>query len=163
MIKLEVIEAIQKQISIERDASVLYESLANWSAAADFNGFARFFTKQAAEEREHANKFVKHLLDRQTLPKLGALAAPPSHFDNLVDVAEATLAHEQANTRGVLETYEVAKSSNDYAALVLLEWFVKEQVEEEVWANRLVTLTKRLNSPQGFYELDHNIEKELEG
>jgi ferritin len=163
MIKLEVIEAFQKQIDKEREASVLYEALANWCAVSDYNGFAKFYVKQAAEEREHARKFVQHLLDRQVSPKLGPLAAPPCHFENLVEVAEATLAHEQANTRGVLETYEVAKAANDYAALILLDWFVKEQVEEEVWSSRMVTLTKRLNSAQGLYDLDHNIEKDLEG
>ncbi|HNX05455.1 MAG TPA: ferritin [Opitutales bacterium] len=161
--KQEVITAFQKQIEKERDASIVYEAISYWCAAREYTGFADFFKKQSKEEYEHVEKLAEHLLIRGVQPVLGVLNAPPSHFENLAQVAETALAHEQANTRGVLETLEVAKASNDYAALNLLNWFVNEQVEEEAWAGRLVTLMSRITSEGGIYNLDRHIVEDLTG
>jgi ferritin len=161
--KKEVIDAFHSQIAKERDASVVYESLAIWCSANDYPGFAEFFRKQAAEERTHVEKFVKHLLDRGEKPVLGALAAPPSEFGGLPDIAKAALAHEESNTRGVVETLEAARAASDYAAGNLLNYFVNEQVEEEVWANRMVVLVTRATCAGSLYSLDRHIASDLTG
>jgi ferritin len=158
-----VIDAFNSQIAKERDASVVYESLSIWCAASDYPGFAEFFAKQAAEERTHAEKLAKHMLDRGAKPVLGALAAPPAQFESLADIAKAALAHEESNTRGVVETLEAAKAASDYAACNLLAWFVNEQVEEEVWANRMVVLAGRATCAGSLYSLDRHIVADLTG
>jgi len=161
--KQEVIDAFNSQISKERDASVVYEALANWCAINEYTGFAEFFRKQAGEERTHAGKLAEHLIDRGVMPKLGALDAPPADFDGLPGAAAAALTHEQANTRGVNETLRIATDAGDYAAMNFLNWFVNEQVEEEVWANRMVTLVKRASCAGSIYTLDRHIVKDLTG
>jgi ferritin len=161
IMKPEVVKAINTQIDRERDASVTYEAFSIWCAAMDYPGFARFFAKQATEEREHAQKLIDHLLERQEMPLLGALNAPKSSFASLAEVAEAALAHEEANTKGVVETLSVVQAAEDIAARPLLMWFVSEQVEEEAWANKMVTLTKRLADPASIYLLDRHIEGDL--
>jgi ferritin len=159
--KQEVIEAFNSQIAKERDASVVYESLAIWCAANDYPGFAEFFEKQAKEESEHGEKLVKHLLNRGAKPLLGPLAAPPSEFDCLYDIAKSALDHEQANTKGVHETLEAASVASDYAAINFLNGLVNEQVEEEVWANRMVVLVKRATCAGSIYALDRHIVADL--
>ena len=161
--KQEVIDAFNAQIAKERDAAVVYESLSIWCAAGDYPGFAEFFEKQAAEEREHVEKLAKHLLDRGAKPVLGALAAPPAEFGGLADIAKTALAHEESNTRGIVATLEAAKAADDYAACNLLNWFVSEQVEEEVWANRMVALVKRATCAGSINSLDRHITKDLTG
>jgi len=161
--KQEVIDALHKQIEKERDAAITYEALALWCSANDFSGFAEFFKMQVAEEREHAEKLEEHLLDRGVLPILGAVSAPPSNFESLSDIASTALAHEKSNTAGVLEAYEVAVAHKDYPAKLVLEWFIKEQVEEEAWANKMVALVARCSCAGGIYSLDRHIVKELTG
>jgi len=161
--KQTVIDAINAQIAKERDASVVYESLSIWCATKDYPGFAEFFSKQAAEEREHAEKLVHHLVERGATPVLGALDAPPAKFAALIDVARAALAHEESNTRGVNTTLEVASAEGDYPAQVMLSWFVSEQVEEEAWANRMVTILTRLTGEGALYNLDRHIVEDLTG
>lgn len=160
--KPELVKVINVQIDREREAAVTYEALSIWCAAMDYDGFSRFFAKQASEEREHAQKLINHLLERQEMPTLGPLNAPKSAFGSLAEVAEAALAHEEANTKGVLETLAAVQAAEDIAARPVLMWFVAEQVEEEAWANKMVTLTKRLTDPASIYLLDRNIEKDLE-
>lgn len=162
-INSELLQAIEKQLNRERDAAAVYESLAIWCEANDYSGFAGFFQKQAAEEREHAQKFIQHLLDRGAQPKLGSVGAPPAEFASLVEVAQTALAHEEANTKGILETLDVAHKVKDPAAIGVLNWFVGEQVEEEVWANKMVTLTSRMGNAGQLYSLDRNIVADLTG
>jgi ferritin len=159
--KSEVTKAINLQIEKEREASVLYEALSIWCATMDYDGFARFFAHQADEEHGHAQKLIQHLVDRQETPVLGPIAAPKCAYASLAEVAETALTHEEANTKGVHDTFVIAQTALDFPSIGLLEWFAKEQVEEEAWANKMVKLTKRLTDPSAIYLLDHNIEKDL--
>jgi ferritin len=161
--KQEVIDAFQLQIAREREASVVYQSIAIWCAVNDYPGFAEFFNKQTKEESEHVEKLIEHLIDRGVHPVLGPLGAPPARFEDLRDVAQAALDHEQANTAGIYETLKVATAAVDYPAINLLNWYVNEQVEEEVWANRMVVLVKRATCAGSIYALDRHIMKDLTG
>ncbi|MBN1403860.1 MAG: ferritin [Opitutales bacterium] len=156
-----VIDALHSQIEKERDAAITYEALAIWCSANEYPGFAAFFKKQVAEEREHTEKLIQHLLDLGEMPVLGATKAPHSNYKDLLEVAKAALAHEKSNTAGVLATYEVALAEKDYASKIMLEWFITEQVEEEVWANKMVTLVSRASSSNALYNLDRNIINDL--
>ncbi len=158
-----VIDALHSQIDKERDASITYDALSIWCSANDFPGFAEFFKKQAEEEREHTEKIIEHMLDLGVMPVLNATKAPPSQFKNLLEVAKAALAHEKANTAGVVETYEIALAEKDYPTRNLMNWFIDEQVEEEVWANRMVTLVERATCAGSIYTLDRHIVKDLTG
>ena len=161
--KQEVINAFHTQISLERDAAVVYEAMSIWCAVHEYPGFAEFFKKHAGEELTHASKFIDHMTARGKLPTLAALEAPPAEYDDLLAVAKAALAHEEANTQGVNVTLEAATAARDYPAINLLNWFVNEQVEEEVWANRMVTLVKRATCAGSMYALDRHIVADLAG
>jgi ferritin len=161
--KQEVIDAIHAQLAQERDAAVVYESLAIWCATHDYPGFADFFKKQAKEEQIHAAKLVDHLIDRGVTPVLGALQAPPNNFGGLIEIANAALDHEMANTHGVHVTLQIATAKEDYAAMNLMNLFVNEQVEEEVWANRMIALIKRSTCAGSINSLDRHIVKDLTG
>ena len=72
-IKPTVLNELQRQMNHEMAAAHAYEAVALWCEEQNFKGFGRFFAKQAAEEREHARKFMDHLLDRGVRPALGAI------------------------------------------------------------------------------------------
>ena len=152
---------LARQLNHEHFAAYNYQAMALWCEDRNFNGFARFFLKQADEERAHARKFIDHLLDRGVLPELAALAAPRGQFASLMDVARHALAMEQENTAGIHRAYEVALREKDYAAQVLLHWFISEQVEEEDWAREMIDRLARADCPGGLAELDRHIERYL--
>lgn len=150
-----------KQANHERYAAASYKAMAYWCAANEYNGFAKFFHNQAEEELEHAEKFFDHLLDRGALPVVHAAAEPKNSFSSLLEVARLALHLEEVNSDGITACYEASLAEKDYPSQGLLCWFISEQVEEEAWANKMITLVKRNECPGALYALDRHIIKEL--
>lgn len=157
-----VAKELQRQLNQELSSAQGYEALSLWCEDANLKGFARYFIKQADEERQHARRFMKHLLDRKVLPELSAIPATPTSFASLLSVAKNALHMEQQNTAGIHAAYQSALQEKDYAAQVFLHWFINEQVEEEDWADEMVSRVERANCAGGLGELDRHIERYLE-
>src|SRR5690242_11971311 len=100
-IKPDVLTELQRQMNQELSSSHAYLALAVWCELQNFKGFARYFSTQAAEERVHAQRFVKHLLDRGALPAVGAIPAPAAKLKSLLDVARQAQEMERKNTAGI--------------------------------------------------------------
>jgi ferritin len=158
-----VLSQLQRQLNHELNAAHAYQALSIWCAVQNLGGFARFFAKQAGEERVHAQKFIDHLVNRNTPAVLAALPAPKQDFPSLLAVAKQALAMEQGNTRGINTVFEAAVAAKDYPAQVLLHWFINEQVEEENWATELIDRVERATCAGSRDELDRHIEKILAG
>ena len=94
--------AIDKQATHELYAAHSYSALSMWCEANDYGGYAKFFKQQATEEFEHAAKFFDHVLERGAMPTIGTIVAPKSDYKDLLEVAEAALTLEQANTAGIV-------------------------------------------------------------
>ena len=156
-----VVAELQRQMNHEMSAAHAYEALALWCDLQNFKGFARYFINQAAEEHQHARRFMNHLLDRGVLPTLEPITAPQTQFDGLMEVARQAQSMEQANTVGINAAYEVAVRDKDYPAQVLLHWFIKEQVEEEDWADEMVDRVIGANCAGGIQDLDRHLERYL--
>ncbi len=158
-----VVEALEKQLTHELYAANCYLAMAYWCSVNDWDGFAKFFHKQAGEEREHAAKMLNHLVDRAVLPRIGALPAPRHEFPALIEVARTALALERTNTAGINAAYAVALEHKDYPSQVMLQWFINEQVEEEAWCAELIDRVAAANCAGGLAELDRHIVKYLTG
>jgi len=152
---------LQRQMNHELGAAHAYAALAVWCVDQNLKGFARFFYKQSGEEREHAQKFIDHLLDRGVLPGLTAVPAPKTHFKTLLEVARHARSMEQANTAGIHKVFEAAAKGRDLPAQVLLHWFINEQVEEENWSDEMVERVEATSGAGGMGYLDRHIERYL--
>lgn len=157
-----VLTELNRQLNQELSAAHAYLALSAWCASQNLKGFAGFFAKQAGEERGHAQKILRHVVDRGAVPELAALAAPPQQFDSLLAVVEQAQAMEQANTRGIHAVYETAVVAKDYPAQVLMHWFIAEQVEEEAWAAEAVDRVQSATCAGSFLDLDRHLEKILD-
>lgn len=156
-----VVAEFQRQLNHELGAAHAYTALAVWCADQNLKGFARYFHKQSGEEREHAQRFMDHLDDRDVRPELTAIAAPKTRFKTLLDIAKHARAMEQANTSGIQQVYEAALKAKDYAAQVHLQWFLTEQVEEEAWCDEMVERVEGAQTAGGVSFLDRHIERYL--
>jgi ferritin len=156
-----VLSELKRQLNHELNAAHSYLAMSIWCAAQNQKGFARFFAKQAGEEREHAGKMIDHLVDRGVPTKLEALAAPKQNFSSLLDLALHAQAMEQANTQGINAVFEAALAAKDYPVQVLMHWFINEQVEEEAWAAEMVDRIKGATCAGSLSDLDRHIEKLL--
>lgn len=156
-----VVAELNRQLNHELSAAHAYHALSLWCAEENLAGFANYFEKQSTEEREHAGKIAHHLLDRDSRPKLGAIAEPKQNFKSLLEVARQAQVMERANTQGVNAVYEAAMAAKDYPAQVLMHWFINEQVEEEAWCTEMVERVEAASCAGGLSDLDRHIERYL--
>lgn len=153
--------ALIDQANHELLAAHSYQAMSLWCSWNDYPGFADFFSDQANEEREHANKFLTHLLDRGEKPLLSSVETPRSDFSSLSDIAGYALSLEKTNSKKIEACYEIALATKDYTSQPMLLELITEQVEEEAWGNLMVSLTKRAECPGAAFALDRHIKKVL--
>jgi ferritin len=153
-------DAINEQINKEFYSSYLYLSMAAYFENKNLMGFGHWMRLQADEERGHAMKFYDYLLDSGGQVKLKAIDAPEAEWKSNLVVAEQVAEHEAKVTASIHALYELALKEKDYAAQVLLQWFITEQVEEEKNAAELVAKL-RLIEERGtaVLMLDHRLSK----
>jgi ferritin len=94
--------------------------------------------KQAEEEIDHAKKFYEYINDRREKVEMLPIEAPKSSWSSPLEVFEDTFAHEQKVTEMINSLVDAAREANDHATFEFLQWFVKEQVEEEANAEEIV-------------------------
>ena len=131
VLNAQVENALNQQINAELYASYLYLSMSTWLEHADLPGFAAFMRTQSQEEYDHGLRFLKHIEDRDGFVRLLPIEAPPTEFDSVEDIVAQSLAHEQHVSVLINDVYRVAVENGDYAAQMMLHWFITEQVEEE--------------------------------
>lgn len=138
MLKKEVSALLEQQINKELYSAYLYLDISNYYYAKNLNGFGNWFKIQAQEEQDHALLFLTYLQNNGEAPKLAAIAAPDKTFSNFRDPLAAALEHEEYVTSLINAIYAEAMKANDFRTLQFLDWFVKEQGEEEKNSNDLL-------------------------
>ncbi|HET6847065.1 MAG TPA: ferritin [Anaerolineales bacterium] len=160
MIGKAVQDAINEQINKELYSSYLYLSMAAYFADKNLPGFASWMRKQEGEEREHAMKLYDFLIDRGGRVALKAIAAPEGDWKSALELFKQVAAHEAAVTASIHNLYEVALKEKDYAAQVMLQWFINEQVEEEKNAAEIVAQLELVEARgTAIMMLDHRLGK----
>ena len=148
-------EAINKQINAELYSAYLYLSMAAYFESTNLSGFAKWMEVQAQEEKQHAMKLYHYVIERGGRVILDAIQKPQSEWKSPLDVFEAVYAHEKHVTELIYNLMDVAKSEKDYATEVMLQWFVKEQVEEEANASNILERIKMVkDSVNGILQYD---------
>ncbi len=160
MISKKMQDAINEQINKELFSSYLYLSMAAYFESENLPGFGNWLRIQAEEEREHAMKLFDHLLERGGKVELKAIAAPATTWESSLAAVEEVLEHEQKVTRSIHDLYQVALDEKDFAAQVMLHWFIEEQVEEEANAQAILDNMKRIEAHEtAILMLDHRLGK----
>ena len=131
MISKAMEEAINQQINREFYSAYLYLAMAQECESIGLKGSAKWFTLQYHEEISHGMKMVDYLNDQGARVVLDAIEKPPVEFGPLVTMFEKTAEHERFVTKSIYSLVDLAVKEKDYATQEFLQWFVKEQVEEE--------------------------------
>ena len=151
----EVTSVLNEQINKEMYSAYLYLTFADYYDDRGLKGFANWYEIQAKEEMDHALAIRRYLLDNDFRPTMEAIAKPDKAFENDLAPLEAGLAHEEYVTSLIHHCYEVAHEAHDIRAMQMLDWFVKEQGEEETNARDMITNMKLFGGdPKGLYDLD---------
>ncbi len=153
-------EALNRQINEELASWYIYLSMATWLEDENWNGMAHWVKKQAQEEMNHAMKIYGFVNERRAKVDLSAIPAAKTSWDSVTQVFDEVLAHEEHITACIHKLYKLARELDDLPAQEFLNWFVKEQVEEEANADQIVQKIRRIgDGKHGLFMLDHELGK----
>ena len=131
-------EALSSQLNREFSSAHLYLSMSAYCSHAGYNGAASWLEMQYEEEHAHATRIFNYLIDQGVQVGIGGIDAPRTEFGSLLEVFEASLAHEQDQTARLNDLSNQALNEKDHATYNLLQWFVNEQVEEEATVGDII-------------------------
>ena len=152
LISKKVIQSINQQIGNEFGASLQYVAIANYFADEGLLELAKFFSLQSDEERDHALKFNKFILDSGGQVEIPATPAPQCLFQSTLEALQLSLDWENEVTRQINAIYALAAKEDDYVTQNFLSWFLKEQLEEVSTMDTLVKVAKRAGDNLLFLE-----------
>ncbi|MDK9710779.1 ferritin [Acidaminobacter sp.] len=145
MINKRVEEAFNIQINAELYSAYLYLSMAAYFEAQNLPGFANWMRVQFQEEQFHAMKMFDFVNERGGRVILTKIDGPKVEWENVVDVYEEVLAHEQHVTSLINNIMDIAIDERDHATKSFLNWFIDEQVEEESNAEAIISELKLID------------------
>jgi bacterioferritin B len=131
------------QIGDELQASNQYLAIASYFDSDDLGLLAGFFYKQAAEEREHALKLVKYVVETGGKMVVPAIAEPKNTFKSAEEAVQLALDWEMLVTDRINKLVDQAIKDNDHLSRGFLNWFVQEQLEEVSTMSRMLHQVKR--------------------
>ena len=155
--------ALNAQMTKEAHASQIYLSYAAWASNQGFEGIANFLFRHAHEERNHMIKILEYILQRGAEVKVSSIPAPPENPININSCFEKIFEHEVDNTKAIYILVKMSFAEEDWATWNFLQWFVKEQIEEETLAITLIDKLKMAGgekaSSYALYSFDRDLEK----
>ena len=135
--------AINAQIGREFGAEMQYVQIASYFDGQGLPMLSRHFFRQAEEEREHAMKFVRHLLDANATVEVPTIPAPQSAFASAEQAVEKALTWEVEVTKQINELVDLAVKERDHITKSFLDWFTHEQLEEVSSMETLLRMVRR--------------------
>ncbi len=155
MLNAKVAKLINEQVNKELYSAYLYLDFSIYYEQQGLDGFANWYMIQAQEERDHAMLMLKYLQNNGEKVVLETVAKPDKELKTLMDPLTFGFEHEQYVTSLINNIYAEAYAEKDFRTMQFLDWFVKEQLEEEKNADDMIKKMELFgNDSKGLYSLD---------
>jgi ferritin len=158
LISAEVESLLNQQVKKEAYSSSVYLAMASWCNRNGYDFSSEYFFKQAEEERQHQLKFYKYILD------MGGNAISPDvtgikqEYNSFREVFEEALDQEISVTQSIKNIYARCLKEQDFVTNEFLNWFLKEQREEEYKARRALELFEVIGEEgTGRWQIDKHV------
>ncbi len=136
-------EALNTQIGNEMGNSTQYIAIASYFEGEGLGLLAKVYFTQADEERDHAMRFVKFVLDAGGRVSIPAIPEPRNRFESATDAAQLAYDSEKRTTRQIYDLVDLAATEKNHITTNFLQWFVAEQLEEMASADKRLTVIRR--------------------
>lgn len=156
MLTKKVEEICNRQIEREGYSSNLYLAMASWAENKGMGGIAAWLFAQSGEERMHMLKFIKYVNERGGSAVIPEFKKPPVKYKGIPELFADVLKHEQFITASINDVLETALAEKDHSTANWVQWFVTEQMEEEI-SVQLILDKIQLAGQSGIYFLDRDI------
>jgi ferritin len=156
-------DALNAQMTNEAHNAQIYLAYASWASDKGYDGIANFLFRHANEERNHMMKFLEYILKRGAKVIVAAIPSPGEDPVNMQDCFEKVFKYEVENTQNIYNIVNLSMEEKDWATWNFLQWFVKEQTEEETLALDLLAKIKIAGGAgakdDALYSLDKDLAK----
>ena len=156
-------KALNDQMTNEAHNAQIYLSYAAWAADKGYDGTANFLFRHSSEERNHMMKFLEYILKRGAKVTVTVIPAPGEDPTSVNDCFEKIYKSEVENTTSIYNIVNMSLEEKDWATWNFMQWFVKEQTEEETMAIDLLDKIKIAGganaNDDALYNLDRDLEK----
>lgn len=158
MLDSQVSKLLNEQINNELFSAYLYLDFSLYFKEEGLDGFANWYMIQTQEERDHAMLMLQYLQNNGEHITLEQIEKPNKTITTLKDPIEMALEHERYITSTINNIYDAAQSVKDYRTMQFLDWFVKEQGEEEMNAEDMLKKFELYGQdPRSLYLLDNEL------
>lgn len=158
MLSKKVVDLLNNQVNKEFYSAYLYLDMSNYYKEEGLDGFYNWYRVQTQEERDHALLFMDYLHQNGEEVVLEAIDRPDKEFKEFIDPLKVGAEHERYVTSLIHDIYAAAYEEKDFRTMQFLDWFVKEQAEEEDTADDLVKKFELFGSDsKGLYMLDSEL------
>jgi len=154
--------ALNEQMTKEAHAAQIYLSYAAWADYNGYSGLANFLFRHAAEERDHMMKFLEYILKRGAKVLVTSIPAPTPDPVSVNNCFEKVFEHEVDNTNTIYKLVNMSLKEFDWATWNFMQWFVKEQTEEENLAISLLDKIKIAGGEKASNDVLYLLDKDLE-
>jgi len=137
-----MVEKLNHQINREIYSAYLYLSFGSYAESIGLKGFSNWFNVQVKEELSHAKKIYDYVNSQGSRVLLAPIEKPPIDFSSALELFERTFKHEQNVTEMIHNLVKTSEQENDITTKDFLQWFIKEQQEEEESASKALEKTK---------------------
>lgn len=156
-------DALNGQMMQEAHAAQIYLSYASWLKHSGYEGMAHFLFQHAAEERNHMMKILEYILERGAKVAITSIPEPGDAPVNVYNCFEKFFGQEVKNTASIYQLVKMSLEEQDWATWHFMQWFVKEQTEEETLAMNLLDKIKIAGgekaNPDALYQLNNDLAK----
>ncbi len=138
MISTKMAQMLNEQMNFENESAHVYLAMASFLRSENLEGASSWMVAQYKEEKFHGKKIYDYLHEQGADVTITGFETPKNEYKDLLEVLEASLAHEKVVTAKIRDLMALAKEEQDYATEAFLQWFILEQVEEEDTLNDLI-------------------------
>lgn len=158
MLDKKVAQLLNAQVTQEFYSAYLYLDFSNYYAIESLDGFSNWYKVQVQEERDHAMLMLQYLLNSGEKVTLDTVQKPDKKLTKFEDPLHFGLEHERYVTSLINTIYSASNEAHDFRTMQFLDWFVKEQGEEEKNSEDLIKKYDLFgNDPKGLYMLDNEL------
>lgn len=154
-------KALNDQMTLEAYSAQVYLALSSWADSQSYAGISSFLFKHAVEEREHMVKLIEYIQERGGNVTIEAIDKPSVKVKSVQECIEAVFKQEVANTTAIYKIVKLAMEEEDWATWNHLQWFVREQREEEKFALQLLDKVKIAGGEKATIDALYTFDSEL--
>lgn len=158
MISDKIRDILNEQINKEFYSAYLYLAMSAYFSEVGLYGFSHWTKVQSREEIDHGMILFEYVLNRKSQVRLKQVEAPALDWNGPIDVFEQIYQHERTITSSIDCVASMTEGECDLATRNFIDWYLKEQIEEEASVLRVISKLKAFGAEKSaLYLIDREL------